>query len=63
MKYLSPSYSTSVAPLTGIYTPAGQGRRYRHIPGQRRHRSAVEGDKYFIVPQSAILMLEREEDI
>jgi len=22
-----------------------------------------EGDKYFIVPQSAILMLEREEDL
>ncbi len=53
----------------------GQDEQVKYIPLQAREGDLAiflmggateiqyEGDKYFIVPQSAILMLEREEDL
>ena len=53
----------------------GEDEQVRYVPLQAREGDLAiflvsgatevmyEGDKFFIVPQSAILMLEREEDI
>ena len=42
----------------------GEEEQVKYVPLQAKEGEVIyENEKYFIVPQSAILMLEREEDL
>jgi hypothetical protein len=46
-----------------IYAPSGKGRRPGFLLLSGATEVVYEGEKYCIVPQSAILMPEREESL